>query len=161
MWNHKIKAVLTSAFLICAVLALSAGHPSGLAAPASAAGGCDLKTLQGAYGNSFQFLNTDPANAGAPMGVGTHTPGAGVGVLSFDGKGNFSGQSTISTGGLIIRPVLETGKYTVNADCTGSLDLTFAGLHAELDIVIVDNGNEVFTLSRGPGDIAIGRLRKQ
>jgi hypothetical protein len=56
---------------------------------------------------------------------------------------------------------LETGTYTVNSDCTGSLDLTIAGQRALLDIVIADHGNEVFTLSTQPGDIAIGRLRKQ
>ena len=161
MWNRKIKVALTSVFLSAAVLTLLEGYSGGLAAPVYAAGGCGLRVLHGTYAVSFQFLNQDPAHVGTPIGVGTHTPGAGVGVLTFDGKGSVSGYSTFAVSGLILRQVLETGTYTVNADCTGSLNLDYAGLHSSGDIAIADNGNEVFTIGTNSGDVAISRLRKQ
>ena len=75
---------------------------------------CSNASLKGAYGLSCE---------GTIVGVG---PVAVVSVLTADGKGNSSGAETLSVNGTIVPGVTFTGAYTVNADCTGSLVISFA-----------------------------------
>jgi hypothetical protein len=53
---------------------------------------------------------------------GPFTPIAEAGVYTFDGAGRLSTANTISFGGQII-PRNDTGTYSVNADCTGTVSL--------------------------------------
>ena len=125
--------------------------------------GCNLETLRGGYANSFQFLNaTDPSAVPSALADFTHTPGAGVALLTLDGRGNYVEKFTVSVGGLILR--LEgSGTYTVNSDCTGARVLNINGgpQGLQFDFVIADNGREVHELSAQQGDVALNRWKKQ
>jgi hypothetical protein len=164
MSDIKVKATLASIVLVAALLALSVGYYGGIVPELRAQGAqCSLRTLQGNYGNTFQFLNLAPGSpVPQPIGVNTHLAGAGIGVTTFDGQGNFSGWTRVSLGGLIPPPATVWGTYTVNPDCTGSQVINYTGVPpATLDFVIVDNGKEVRTLATVQGDVAVGTLKKQ
>ena len=148
--------VLGLLFVIVALLALSASYRAGIARAENLDTKCSVETLRGSYGNSFQFLDTGPSSTPVPLGS-AYTPGAGIGVVSFDGAGSYSGQQTINNGGQIFTfPV--SGTYTVNSDCTGSRSLPGGGT---LGFVIVERGAEVRELRTTPGGISSGVLQKQ
>jgi hypothetical protein len=162
--NFGGTAVLACLLLAIASLVPPAREQRGLVGNAYAIEtGCSLETLRGGYANSFQFLNAnDPSVVPASLGDFTHTPGAGVAQLDFDGRGNYVTKFTVSVGGLILR--LEgSGTYTVNSDCTGTRVLNINGgpQGIPFDFVIADNGKEVHELSAQQGDVALGRWKKQ
>ncbi len=164
MSNIKMKVTLASMMLVAVLLALSVDYHGGIVPEVRAQGPqCNLRTLEGTYGNSFQFLNLPPGTTVVPqpIGIATHFPGAGIGVTTFDGQGNFSGSITTSLGGLILQGTV-SGTYTVNPDCTGSQVINFSppAPPALLDLVIFDKGKEVHTLSTVQGEIAFGTLKK-
>ncbi len=78
--------------------------------------GCGAQTLRGTY-----IYSADGFVADVP-GQGPFTPIAEAGVYTFDGAGHFSTTNTLSYGGQIY-PRNDTGTYSVNADCTGSVNL--------------------------------------
>lgn len=163
MVNIKVKAILASMFLVTALLALSVDYHGGIVSAKQEVPTCSVQTLLGPYGNWFQFLNLPPGSpVPQPLGDGTHLAGAGISVYTFDGQGNFSGQLTTSIGGLIV-PGTVSGPYTVNANCSGSMTLNFGGgvPPGQLAFVVVDDGNEILTLSAGQGEIAIGTMKRQ
>jgi hypothetical protein len=158
--NIKVKAILASIALVTAVLALSVDYHGGIVS-AKEEPACNNQLLRGTYGNSFQFLNTNPPFVGATIGIATHLPGAGITVYTFDGQGNFSGPSTTSIGGLIVHDTV-LGTYTVDANCMGLMNVSFSGgTSGQLEFVIVDDGNEIYTLGRDSGHIAVGTMKKQ
>jgi hypothetical protein len=117
--------------------------------------------LRGSYGLQFQFLNTSPDAVPATIGDFTHTPGGGIGVVTYDGRGNWTGRTTVSFGGLILRSE-PSGTYTVNPDCTGTRSGTFPGGPSfELEMVIMHHGREIRELSTVQGDLALGVQRRQ
>ncbi len=161
MSNIKMKVTLATIILIAVVLALSVDYHGGIVPEVRAdeqnAPPCSVRTLKGNYGQSFQFLNTFPSNAGQPIIFGTHTPGAGIGLVTFDGEGGYIAQLTISVGGRIVRSP-RTGTYTVNANCTGSIALSGP---VQLEFVIVDKGKEILGLVVDEGDVAVNNWKKQ
>jgi hypothetical protein len=158
--NDKCKAELITALLVAALFVLS-GHYHGNAPSvvlAQSGLSCSLATLRGSYSNVFQVLNTSGVPVPATLGS-TYTPGAGIGTITFDGHGGaFSNGTVTSFGGFIFPPSLSPATYTVNSDCTGTLEI---GPSVSLAIVIDDSGRQVHTLSSVQGDIALGVLRKQ
>jgi hypothetical protein len=99
---------------------------------------CSAASLQGPYGT---------------FGTGTvaRTPLAFVGVLNFDGNGQFSGYHDENHGGAI-GSATESGPYKLDPDCHGTID--FANhMHSNvpahshrLKMVVVDGGKEVMLL---------------
>ncbi len=170
MSNIKMKVTLPSIILIAVLLALSVDYHGGIVPEVRAdeqeAPPCSVRTLRGRYGNSFQFLNLPPGSiVPQPLSFGTHTAGAGISVYTFDGNGNLSGPGTASFGGQI-QQLTTAGTYTVNANCAGSmlLNITIDGqftIQGTLEFVIVNGGKEIFTLSSGQGEIAVGTMKKQ
>jgi hypothetical protein len=75
-------------------------------------GQCPLQnaTLRGTY---------MVTGGGTIVGVG---PLTAVGTITYDGKGNSVNIFTVSVNGAISRGVV-TGPYTVNRDCTGTLEI--------------------------------------
>jgi hypothetical protein len=129
---------------------------------ASSENRCSLETLRGGYANSFQLLNaTDPSVVPASLADFTHVPGAGIALLTFDGRGNYKEKYTVSFGGWIGR-VEGSGTYTVNSDCTGTRVLNVTGAdQVSFDFVIADAAREVHELSTRQGDIALNHWKKQ
>jgi hypothetical protein len=71
-----------------------------------------------------------------PLGV------QGAPVTTFDGDGNFTDNDEVVFGGNVFPGLSSSGTYTVNSDCTGTLD--HGG--SIMRLLIVDNGREIFGL---------------
>ena len=116
--------------------------------------GCSNLSLQGGYG----FTNT-----GVLLQGGARLDVASGGRLVYDGLGRVSGTGTLSLNGLVIDGTL-TGTYNVNADCTGSDQLTFTPLNPANPLlppfhdtfVIVDKGLKVRLIDTDPGAVVTG-----
>jgi hypothetical protein len=106
---------------------------------------CSVATLRGGFG--FTFTGT----AHTPDGP---SPRAGIGRFVIDGEGNLVGTNTTNADGIVLRRTL-VGTYTVEADCTGSVAITFTdplGGQATFDVVIDDDGKEFRTVTTPPPD---------
>ena len=104
---------------------------------------CSVATLHGSYG----FTTTGTANTpGGPSHIG------GVGLIVYDGRGNFVGKATVNIDGTVLRRTF-VGTYTVAADCTGTLAETFTDAldgRATFDLVIDDDGRETRAVTTPP-----------
>jgi hypothetical protein len=89
---------------------------------------CGPATLRGTYMSSA---------TGTLNGV----PITQVNRLVADGSGSISGSGTAVVNGVVSFPVI-TATYTVNSDCTGTLNSVPAGLSQ--NFVIKDSGAQVF-----------------
>ena len=104
---------------------------------------CSVATLRGSFGFTFTGTANTP---GGPSHRG------GVGRFVFDGLGNLIGTVTSNSDGAVLRRTL-VGTYTVEADCTGSLAVTFTDAldgRATFDLVIDDDGREYRTVTTPP-----------
>ncbi len=113
-----------------------------LSSAAWAQGPCSDATLKGDYmGTSFGTLN------GLPYTTLNH--------IDFHGDGTANGTGTTVFNGVVTFPVI-TATYTVNSDCTGTIDSVPPGLSQNL--IIKDDGKQVFfTLiahPAGPGTVS-------
>jgi hypothetical protein len=122
-------------------------------ANARAQTGCSKNTLNG----RFAFTATGFLVAPSPI-AGSF---AAIGAQSFDGKGNTEGASTVSVNGAAERVTLK-GLYSVNPDCTGSMNLTFlpSGLVQHFDLIISPNGTEIRGVRTDAGVVGTGVYRK-
>ena len=107
--------------------------------------GCSNATLKG----TFAFTNTGFITA--PTVVAG--PFAGVGVQTFDGKGNTNATATVSQNGNIVAVTI-TGTYTVNPDCTGTFTLQISpvGLTGHAFFVIEADGAAFRAINTDPGE---------
>ena len=105
----------TSSFVLAALL-IFLGATNINAAP----GLCSTATPKGSFGFLEQgtLLHSVP---GIPLPP--PVPYANVGIVTLDGAGHVSGTYTASFGGAIV-PGTISGSYTVNPDCTYSLQFT-------------------------------------
>ena len=121
----------TKTFTLAAIVAAGMG----LAPAARAADkGCSAVTLLG----TFSRHDTGTVLA-SPGGTG---PVAFVGTFNFDGYGNVTGATTGSSFGNIGKGT-QTGTYTVNSDCTGTITVkgVNSGNASHYSFVIDDNGD--------------------
>ena len=133
----------TSTIAVAAVLALAIS-PSAKADDK----GCTNATLKGTFAHTASgFVIAPPAIAG---------PLAGAGIDTFDGKGGVKTSATLSLNGNII-PVIATGTYKVNPDCTG----TYVIPGTTLFLVIADNGNEIHAICIDAGVVLNHTFRRQ
>jgi len=94
--------------------------------------------------------------------IGPESPVAAVGVVTFDGNGNASFNFTLSLNGAIFTSQSDTGTYTVNSDCTGSISFTtgdFAPFN--FNIVIIGGGTEIFGIFADSGNTQTFDAKKQ
>lgn len=136
---HSKQGVLTAAASLL-ILALSAGS-------ARAEGpSCSDATLRGDYGFTI---------TGQILGGPTAGPVTGVAMTSFEGNGNLTQVDHVVHSGNL--PAVEwrpgTGTYSLNPDCTGTMEIDFTdgspSLH--LSIVVVRLGREIRTVVSNPG----------
>jgi len=106
--------------------------------------GCSNSSLQGSYGLHATGIDD-------PGGV----PFAAVGVFTFDGAGNLTGNVFFRTPGSTIH-AFPVGTYTVSPDCTVS-DSWGGSQH---ESVIVDGGKGYLILNTSDGVIS-GEAHKQ
>ncbi|HKU25259.1 MAG TPA: hypothetical protein VJQ54_07280 [Candidatus Sulfotelmatobacter sp.] len=110
-----------------------------------ASSGCSLSTLTGSYGFTQTGFFTFPEKGG-----GGYAPTADVGVISFDGAGQFTANFTDSTNGKVTTGLSAPGTYTVNPDCTGTLtivNVTSPGENSPYTTVIVGGGAEMMAIA--------------
>ncbi len=121
--------------------------------------GCSDATLKGDYG--FTIDGYSPNSDGAQL------PVKGVAITHFDGAGKLTQQDFVVTAG-VLNPgqgdaqtgfhftTGETGKYSLNPDCTGSMEIDLnapvppgSGLSPgviKLMIVVTHHGNAIHTV---------------
>ena len=103
---------------------------------------CSNASLQGSYGFRLQ---------GTIFAEGLN---GGVGVITFDGNGNWANTGTFVNQTRGVSRASGIGTYTVNSDCTG----TIPGLQ---DFVIVDGGDEIFQTATRGDRVVIWVFKKQ
>lgn len=101
---------------------------------------CTEAGLSGAYG----FYMTGSTSAG---------PFAAVGLITYDGAGNWTATQTMSRGGMFIRDATTAGHYEVSSNCSGKL---FSDGLEVARITLSDRGKQVFTLSTRLGETVWG-----
>ena len=113
---------------------------------------------------SFGFTAT------AQYALSNPNPVAVLGVITFDGAGNLTGNQTIASSDLSAtattvqtQTVPFTGTYSVNADGTGSLTTQIPGGGTNtVSFVITDGGSGLmFVLTAGTNSLITGTARKQ
>jgi hypothetical protein len=123
---------------------------------ADGAQGCTTATIAGSYGIASDGMFS-PTFSGQPQKIGEFIPIAFAGTFSFDGRGAASRAATLSAGGQI-NSFTDSGTYTVNSNCTGSV--VFPGAGETWNLVIVSR-KEIKTLNATSGIVAAGVLTQQ
>lgn len=171
--NHaRTFTSIFAALLVAAMLSLvgfaadSSGEPAAHtasrdeSASRTSASRCSARTIRGSYATNISGTFLLPPTEGStapPVGV----PLASVGQLTFGSRGYVSGTDTNSFNGAISTyPV--SGNYSVNDDCTGTLDVTLPnGFTITNNIRIAAGGDEIFLIQTNPGTIVTGTLKRQ
>ncbi len=112
-----------------------------------AQGGCSDATLTGNY----PFIITGASAPARSVKGQNNVHNAAVGVATFDGAGIVSLSYTVVFNGkaTTISPP-DTGTYTVNSNCTGTLtivNVTSPGENAHYTTVILGGGTELMAIS--------------
>jgi hypothetical protein len=126
----------------------------GLLSGAADAKECSNAILNGSYG--INASGTIISSTG-PVPVGL------VGVLRYDGRSTFTGTIFQRTNGNIVQFTV-TGTYSVNASCiVTDVSTTSLGQTATHTYVVVDNGNEIYSLNMvaSPPNVIIGIAKRQ
>jgi hypothetical protein len=112
---------------------------------------CSNATLNGTYGLYA---------TGTVIGVG---PVGLVGVLEYDGQGEFTGTVFQKVNGNLVQFTV-TGTYSVDSNCVSTdVSHTSTGQSGTHTVVIVDNGNEFYSLNTtpSPGNVIVGIGKRQ
>jgi hypothetical protein len=133
----------------------------------------------------FQLIQTDTGTAQAGFGFAQGTPTCGltgkkhtfatnlvgtlfpsseieaiVGQLTLDGKGSISGNETFSVDGVISKLPI-TGSYTVNSDCTGTVQITPMGsAPTNFNAVVVNGGAELLLIETDSNTLIAGTAQE-
>ena len=115
---------------------------------------CNASILTGGY--SYALNGTVFNSAGTLTGFLST-----VGIINTDGKGNLTGSSTGSANGNVLGPLTFTGNYTVQPNCTGSMNLFSQGQVSPYTVVISQNGEQINFLGTYTGAVALGTALRQ
>jgi hypothetical protein len=84
-----------------------------------------------------------------------------VGQLVLNGKGTISGAATLSLYGTIVNNVSVTGTYSIDSNCTGTMQITPSGESAiNLALVIVNADKEMVAVETDTNTIVSGILQE-
>jgi len=118
--------------------------------------GCSVATLSGNYA----FIYTGDGAPGHSVRGQNIIPGAAVGVLTFDGTGSLTASYTVVFDGQAsATSVPDTGTYTLNSDCTGTVSDATIGIH--FNVATASGGAEVFGIQTDPGNTDTFDAKKQ
>jgi hypothetical protein len=114
----------------------------------SAQGGCSGASFSGSYGLLVHSVNLSGTSRIATLGV-----------TRPDGAGNISGEFTTSPP---VNTGTFTGAYVINADCSGSMNVTNSfGESSSWVLILTDAGANVQFLRTSGAEVATGIARKQ
>ena len=154
---RRKRLTLTIALGVASMLALiiglassAGGQAGGGLSEGSKHRGCSEATLQGAY--LFSARGDSPSDSPDPT-----LPIVVAGVRTFDGEGKLSQVNTVSMGGVITRQRPDTGTYTLDSNCIGTM--TIAGVR-NWDIYVAEDGSEGVGVSTNEGRITNQTFRK-
>ena len=122
---------------------------------ARAQNACSVMSLQGSYSlavNGF-FYDLD----------GLQGVYSSAGLAVADGAGGITGVDTVNIDGTPTRNRQFTGTYTVNANCTGTMNLKDSSGNAisNMDMVIATGGKDVALVDYDPNLILNGTAKLQ
>src|SRR5579871_4501576 len=143
--KEKTMKSINTARILTIVAIFTVAIAGGRAAKAA---GCSNAMLQGTYSDK---------DTGTIVGLG---PFAGVNVDTFDGKGHLTISGISSVNGSVSAGV-ETGKYHVNPDCTGTYTVSAGGFTIDAYFVIDQAGNELQIIITDAGNVITCVARKQ
>ena len=132
---------------------------SGLLIGASSAAGahCDNGSLRGQYAFNVQGMNLGVFDtAGILHPFASPAPFAGVGQYVFDGQGGFTRIDYNENNGAAAFPPSPvndegfrtgvSGTYSVDQDCTGTINVNLGSTEVVLAVTIVDYGKEAYAV---------------
>ena len=153
--KRTLSALFALAVLATLVILGAISQPiSKRTVPSVYASGCSNATLTGIYAFTLSGWATAPPTH---LTEGkSDVPEAAVGLVTFDGAGNWTTSFTLSKNGDITSATSVPGTYTVNSNCTG----TMTGA-AELAIVILGGGTEVTSVQTDSNTTSIIEIKKQ
>ncbi|HEV2493395.1 MAG TPA: hypothetical protein VG204_10050 [Terriglobia bacterium] len=122
-----------------------------------ASSGCTDATLSGNY--AFSYSGHTSSQGPTTTTRGPVVPLAAVGLFAFDGAGNLSASFSVSSNGTIATGQTDSGTYSVNSDCTGSVSLTTSGFTGS--IAIAGGGSEVLGMDTRATYTSTFDLKKQ
>lgn len=139
MYKHPRNAFLTIILLLLTGTAFSFSNQQ-----------CSNNTLEGSFGFTLSGKN-----------IALNGDYVLVGRLEADGKGGYKGTGSQSANGRVAHAEF-TGTYTVNADCTGTAEILFAnsGVKAQIDFVLVADGNEIYLMDSGGKTVEYGAAKR-
>jgi hypothetical protein len=120
---------------------------------AQTSGVCGGKLLSGAYSYGVNGTIFTNGNLAGFYSV--------IGVLTANGQGAVTGTDTISQNGVVQAGRTYTGIYTVQPNCSGSLNLNYNAFTASFTIAISSNGEQVYFLQTNNGTVAAGTATRQ
>jgi hypothetical protein len=136
-----------SLYWIVFALALAAvpGEAQQFGSPVAAQPPCSTLTVAGTWAASSTgtIFRSVPGST-----TPTTVPGAALGLASIGYDGRFT--ATLTAPGSTVMEQTMRGTLTVNSDCSGSVDaMSTLGFRWVEQIVILDGGNEIWTISTG------------
>ncbi|MGB9202925.1 MAG: hypothetical protein WCB94_03010 [Terriglobales bacterium] len=149
----------TKSFILILALALLAVPIAAQTNAVNNSTSCSLATLNGSYGVLEQgtFLAQLPGSPPPPFLA------VNSAIATYDGAGHVSGTNTASFGGVIV-PGTFTGTYTVNSDCTYSMEFTALPLGVVLHETGTITGRgmfqEIHLIYKDPFLVASGTAKK-
>jgi hypothetical protein len=140
----RMPAMATPMMIVCGFLVAgsSAWADDGAEGPP-----CTLKTLKGRYLFADKGTILPPA-----FGVTGPTLEADAGFALFNGEGKGTEVFTTRVNGItVLRNLVVSISYTVNADCTGTVTVLVPG-GPHFDIFITPDGEAMATIAADPGN---------
>lgn len=120
--------------------------------------GCSTDTIAG---QSYAFATRGLIGSGTadsfPRASG-FAPFADAGSLSFGADGTVSGTEDLNLGGMFMPGLPVAGSYTVNENCTGTVDLTIRGVVHSWNLVILDGAEDILFIDSATGWVWAGTL---
>lgn len=142
--NLKIQGFFTT-LIITTVSVLTISDATSQKVIAQNSPSCDNATISGSYG--IKFTGTFPGQAALA-----------VGLLNFDGAGNFQGIDTVNLNGTTRNRTL-FGNYSVSRNCTVQINYTGTE-YGNTNGVIVDGNKEIWFIQNDANTAVIGTLKK-
>ncbi len=114
---------------------------------------CTSASVEGTY--SFSASGTITAS---PIPAIPNGPYAIIGMATFNADGTVGLTTTESFNGNIVPSGTFTGIYTINADCTGSVQTNVGGTFS---LVLTDKGKGFYFLQTNTGTVISGTAKRQ